>query len=149
MPSQFRQPQEDLLRPSKRQTSRTLARSWRTWHELQKVAQSTTHYPPSCIDTSNLLHQTPSIPSQFCIEGIVEDGVLSLEGYPQWSIGSSTGCDLDSETKRSRLQRINIGVENPAVCTTGDHFSRPTWLGFESLPDSASRGNYILPMALG
>ncbi|KAF2245052.1 hypothetical protein BU26DRAFT_490162 [Trematosphaeria pertusa] len=144
----FSSPPDDLLRPSKRQSLKILTHSRQTWAALLSVARSSTHLPQSCSNTSNLLHQTPSIPDEQSVEDVVEGTVLFLEGYSQWTISSSVSCDLTSKPKTSPRQRINIGGANPAFCNISDEFF-PEWVGFEPVPTCASRGNYIFALVLG
>jgi hypothetical protein len=137
--------QKDALRPSKRQSSKMLARSRRTWGALHLTAHSAAHYPPSCSNIGNLLHRMPSIPGQNVFENVEGDN-LSLEGHSQWRIESSVNCDLTNKSKHSHPYKVHIGLAYPNYCSVSEKSS--DWLGFEQVKSCAPRNNYVCALTL-
>ncbi|KAF2180456.1 hypothetical protein K469DRAFT_279206 [Zopfia rhizophila CBS 207.26] len=88
-------------------------------------------YPLSCSNIEILLNQTPSIPDHPNIKEITENKLLFLEGSSQWDIGPSKRCGIDNAKKRSRSQKVLIGLDTTGVCHLADDIL-PTWPGFES-----------------
>jgi hypothetical protein len=138
--------QKDALRPSKRESSKMLARSRRTWGALHLTAHSAAHYPSSCSNIGNLLHQMPSIPDQILFENVEGDN-LSLEGHSQWRIDSSVDCDLTNKSKHSHPYKVHTGLAFPNFCSVTEESSG--WLGFEQAKICAPRTNYVCALTLG
>ncbi|KAF2181183.1 hypothetical protein K469DRAFT_671232 [Zopfia rhizophila CBS 207.26] len=138
----------DHLRPTPRQSSKILSRSRRLWRQLLHSASFMKCYPLSCSNIEILLNQTPSIPDHPNIKEIVENKLLFLEGSSQWNIGRSKRCGIDNATKKSRSQKVLIGLDMPGVCHLADDIL-PTWPGFESGLNKSSSGNYLAILVLG
>ncbi|KAK2877793.1 hypothetical protein FQN49_001191 [Arthroderma sp. PD_2] len=138
---------KDLVRPSRRQSSKYLAHSRKEWQSLLAFANSKPQFPETCYNLCSLLYRTPSIPDSTKVCEVTKGTASYLEGYSQWKIPSDTHCDLNTEMKESSCHKVYVGVNKPALCKTSDEFLS-TWAGFETSPNT-SAGNYLFAFVLG
>jgi hypothetical protein len=140
----------DCLRPSARESNKTINSSRRLWHTLLTSSRSKNYFPQSCVNVNRLLQQTPSIPAGR-IDEISQELSLSLSGFSRWQVDSINTCELSSEMKSSRLQKVVIGLRQPNFCAVSQDFLS-TWVGFKSLHGiglNGNNGNYIFALVLG
>lgn len=145
--SSVHSPSKDAVRPSPKQSSAVLRAACRSWGAILDDATTAEGFPASCTDVTNLLHQTPSIPSSLDIKEFVEDTLVYLEGFSVWDL-SSPKCDLAGQTKLSSTQKVFIGSDRPQFCRISNETSSK-WPGFEDFRHVRSTGNYVFALVLG
>ncbi|OCL08997.1 hypothetical protein AOQ84DRAFT_265988, partial [Glonium stellatum] len=141
----------DAVRPEHDNIRRTFERSYNIWFNCVEQSQSKTRLPVQCFQIRNILHATPSLPSQGGGAASLRfyhnsnDDHLFIAGKSTWQTTANKDCDLGPKTIPGS---ITFGVQSASFIEFSQDLPFLEWPGVDNSEECKSKGNFVAILAL-